>query len=136
MGLLAGGREALDKLFPGISEELIAAGALSSDIIGESRWFIEGAYHCRFQSGLVGLLMSWPFLEDFVQRASFWTLRRGLLPLVQALRRYHLSVPLATDVHAGRGREHWDKNSLKPRLGGLRQTDATRIREPKRITFS
>jgi 2-polyprenyl-6-methoxyphenol hydroxylase-like FAD-dependent oxidoreductase len=66
-GLLAGGREALDKLFPGISEQLIAAGALNSDIIGESRWFMEGACHCRFQSGLIGLLMSRPFLEGFVR---------------------------------------------------------------------
>jgi hypothetical protein len=67
-GLLAGGREALEKLFPGISEQLIAAGTLTSDIIGETRWFIEGACHCRFQSGLIGLLMSRPFLEGFVRQ--------------------------------------------------------------------
>jgi flavin-dependent dehydrogenase len=38
-GLLAGGRETLEKLFSGISGKLTAAGAVSSDIVGESRWF-------------------------------------------------------------------------------------------------
>ena len=55
-GLLAGGRAALEKLFPGISGQLLAAGAVPGDIIGESRWFLEGSYHCRFSSGLIGLL--------------------------------------------------------------------------------
>ncbi len=66
-GLLAGGREALEKLFPGISEQLVASGALTSDIIGESRWFMEGACHTRFRSELVGLLMTRPFLEGFIR---------------------------------------------------------------------
>ena len=42
-GLLAGGRRVLDELFPGISDTLIARGALDGDIIYGSRWFIEGA---------------------------------------------------------------------------------------------
>jgi 2-polyprenyl-6-methoxyphenol hydroxylase-like FAD-dependent oxidoreductase len=66
-GLLAGGREALEKLFPGISEQLVTAGAVAGDIIGESRWFMEGGCHCRFSSGLVGLMMSRPLLEGFVR---------------------------------------------------------------------
>ena len=66
-GLLAGGRRVLDILFPGISEELVAAGALSGDIIGDGRWFMEGACHARFPSGLDGLLMSRPFLEGTVR---------------------------------------------------------------------
>jgi len=66
-GLLAGGREALEKLFPGISEQLVAAGAIAGDIIGESRWFLEGGYHRRFRSGLDGLLVSRPFLEGMVR---------------------------------------------------------------------
>ena len=66
-GLLAGGREALEKLFPGISGQLIAAGAIPGDLTGESRWFLEGGYHRRFSSGLIGLLMSRPFLEAMVR---------------------------------------------------------------------
>jgi len=66
-GLLAGGRQALEKLFPGISAQLLAAGAIPGDIIGEGRWFLEGSYHCRFSSALIGLLMSRPFLEAIVR---------------------------------------------------------------------
>jgi 2-polyprenyl-6-methoxyphenol hydroxylase-like FAD-dependent oxidoreductase len=66
-GLLAGGREALERLFPGISEELVAAGALTGDIVRESRWFLEGGGYCRPASGLTGLLMSRPFLESAVR---------------------------------------------------------------------
>lgn len=66
-GLLAGGCQALEKLFPGISDELRSAGAVAGDIVGESRWFLEGGYHCRFSSGLIGLCMSRPFLEGMVR---------------------------------------------------------------------
>jgi 2-polyprenyl-6-methoxyphenol hydroxylase-like FAD-dependent oxidoreductase len=66
-GLLASGRQVLDRLFPGISEELISSGALSGDIVGEVRWFNEGGCHRQFASGLTGLLMSRPFLEGVVR---------------------------------------------------------------------
>ncbi len=66
-GLLAGGREALEKLLPGISDQLRAAGAVPGDMLGDSRWFMEGGYHSRFSSGLVGLCMSRPLLEGLVR---------------------------------------------------------------------
>jgi 2-polyprenyl-6-methoxyphenol hydroxylase-like FAD-dependent oxidoreductase len=66
-GLLASGSQVLERLFPGISEELIAGGAASGDIVGKGRWFNEGACHKQFSSGLVGLLMSRPFLEGTVR---------------------------------------------------------------------
>jgi 2-polyprenyl-6-methoxyphenol hydroxylase-like FAD-dependent oxidoreductase len=66
-GLLAGGRQALETLFRGISEELTANGGVLGDIVGASRWFLEGACHARFASGLEGLFMSRPFLEHYVR---------------------------------------------------------------------
>ncbi|HEY7210433.1 MAG TPA: hypothetical protein VH477_09195 [Bryobacteraceae bacterium] len=66
-GLLAGGREALDKLFPGISAQCVDQGAISGDILRESRWFMEGGCHARCASGLNGLLMTRPFLESIVR---------------------------------------------------------------------
>jgi 2-polyprenyl-6-methoxyphenol hydroxylase-like FAD-dependent oxidoreductase len=66
-GLLAGGREALEELFPGISAHCVAAGAVAGDILRDSRWFMEGACHARFASGLSGLLMSRPFFESMVR---------------------------------------------------------------------
>ncbi|MGH7598849.1 MAG: FAD-dependent oxidoreductase [bacterium] len=67
-GLLASGRRVLDQLFPGISEQLIAAGAIEGDIVRDSRFFAEGACLARRASGLEGLLMSRPFLENFVRQ--------------------------------------------------------------------
>jgi 2-polyprenyl-6-methoxyphenol hydroxylase-like FAD-dependent oxidoreductase len=66
-GLLASGRQVLDRLFPGISEELVAGGAVSGDIVGQGRWFNEGGCHVQFASGLEGLLMSRPYLESKVR---------------------------------------------------------------------
>jgi len=67
-GLLASGREVLERFFPGISSELIAAGAVRGDLTGQARWFIGGACLTRFTSGMEGLLMSRPFLETAVRR--------------------------------------------------------------------
>jgi 2-polyprenyl-6-methoxyphenol hydroxylase-like FAD-dependent oxidoreductase len=67
-GLLASGRQALEALLPGISMQLMAAGAVPGDIVRDTRWFLEGACHCRFASGLDGLLMSRPFLEGIVRQ--------------------------------------------------------------------
>jgi 2-polyprenyl-6-methoxyphenol hydroxylase-like FAD-dependent oxidoreductase len=66
-GLLASGRQVLERLFPGLGDELIQAGAVPGDLIRDGRWFHEGSCHARFTSGLDGLLMSRPFLEGAVR---------------------------------------------------------------------
>ena len=67
-GLLASGREVLERLFPGLSNELVGAGAVAGDIVRDARWFHEGACLSRFTSGLDGLLMTRPFLEGMVRK--------------------------------------------------------------------
>ncbi len=67
-GLLASGRDVIERLFPGISNELIAAGAVAGDIVQDSRWFHEGACLARFKSGLNGLLMTRPLLEGMIRQ--------------------------------------------------------------------
>lgn len=62
-GLLVSGLRSLQQLFPGLEEELVAAGATQGDVIGNVRWFQHGYYKARFQSGLRGLLLSRPLLE-------------------------------------------------------------------------
>jgi hypothetical protein len=57
----------LETLFPGISNELITAGAVTGDRLHDGRWFIEGACHVRFASGSDGLVMSRPVLEATVR---------------------------------------------------------------------
>jgi 2-polyprenyl-6-methoxyphenol hydroxylase-like FAD-dependent oxidoreductase len=65
-GLLARGREALESLFPGISDELVGKGALDGDLLADSLWFNHGVYLRQADSGLAGLLLSRPLLETHV----------------------------------------------------------------------
>lgn len=66
--LLAGGREVIEELFPGITEQLISRGALPSDPLNDGRWFFEGDDLARSPSGSLGILLSRPLLEDGVRR--------------------------------------------------------------------
>jgi 2-polyprenyl-6-methoxyphenol hydroxylase-like FAD-dependent oxidoreductase len=66
-GLLASGSQTLEDLFPGISKQLIEAGALSADIVNEGRWFFEGGWLAQVPSGTIGLSLSRPFLENGVR---------------------------------------------------------------------
>ena len=67
-GLLASGLRGLTSLFPSLEAELLRAGAVSGDVIGNVRWFQHGYYKARFTSGLNGLLMSRPLLEGTVRQ--------------------------------------------------------------------
>jgi 2-polyprenyl-6-methoxyphenol hydroxylase-like FAD-dependent oxidoreductase len=94
-GLLASGRNVLEKLFPGISEALLKAGAITGDIVRDSRWFFEGACLSRFPSGLHGLLMTRPLLEAAV--------RERVLANPKVIRRDELTVEdLMIDRKLGR----------------------------------
>jgi 2-polyprenyl-6-methoxyphenol hydroxylase-like FAD-dependent oxidoreductase len=67
-GLLARGREVLDQFFPGLSEEMVAQGAVYGDLVDQVRWFNHGVYLRNAPSALQGLLISRPMLEDGVRR--------------------------------------------------------------------
>jgi 2-polyprenyl-6-methoxyphenol hydroxylase-like FAD-dependent oxidoreductase len=67
-GLLASGSAALERLFPGLERELVAAGAVPGDVIGNVRWFQQGCYKAKFESGLRGILLSRPLLEGTLRR--------------------------------------------------------------------
>src|ERR1043165_5203029 len=67
-GLLAGGREALERMFPGFSGGMIAGGATDGDLLNDSRWFGHGVELAREPSGLRGLLASRPLIEAQVRR--------------------------------------------------------------------
>ena len=67
-GLLASGLNGLKRLFPALERELLDAGAVPGDIIGNFRWFQHGHYKARFQSGFGGLLLSRPLLETSIRR--------------------------------------------------------------------
>jgi hypothetical protein len=67
-GLLARGREVLEQLFPGLSEEMVALGEVYGDLVDQVRWFNHGVYLLNAPSALFGLLVSRPMLEDGVRR--------------------------------------------------------------------
>lgn len=68
-GLLSRGREAIEQLFPGITQELTTQGALSHDLLQQTRWFTNGGYlYQKSPSDLKGLLVSRPLLEAQVRK--------------------------------------------------------------------
>jgi 2-polyprenyl-6-methoxyphenol hydroxylase-like FAD-dependent oxidoreductase len=67
-GLLARGREALEDLFPGLTDGLIDAGAVPIDTLADSRWFSHGVYLANDRSGLRSILLSRPLLETQIRR--------------------------------------------------------------------
>lgn len=69
-GLLAGGLAVLKRFFPGIEEELIRAGAVSADLLDDTLWHMNGAFHVQFESGLRGVASSRALLESVVRRRA------------------------------------------------------------------
>jgi 2-polyprenyl-6-methoxyphenol hydroxylase-like FAD-dependent oxidoreductase len=67
-GLLAGGQQAMERLLPGLTAELFDRGALLGDVQEDLRWIFEGRSLARRISGVRGLLLSRPLLEDQVRR--------------------------------------------------------------------
>lgn len=65
--LLPSGREGLEALFPGLSQELVEQGAILADGIQHGVRFIGGSYHCRFPSGGQSLYVSRLRLEAQVR---------------------------------------------------------------------
>ena len=66
-GLLTGGQQALEELFPGLTAELIAHGAPVGDLLANGRWYVSGHRLRQAHSGLVALSPSRPVLEGHVR---------------------------------------------------------------------
>jgi 2-polyprenyl-6-methoxyphenol hydroxylase-like FAD-dependent oxidoreductase len=66
-GLLAGGREQLERMYPGLTASAVTAGALSGDIAESCYWVFEGAALAQAPSGMEAILCSRPFIEALVR---------------------------------------------------------------------
>jgi 2-polyprenyl-6-methoxyphenol hydroxylase-like FAD-dependent oxidoreductase len=66
-GLLARGREIIEDFFPGITDELVARGAMRGEVAGDVLWHSAGGFLADAREGLVGVLMSRPLLESQVR---------------------------------------------------------------------
>ena len=67
-GMLARGRQILEELFPGVQDEMIAAGAPVVDIANEIAWFTPAGWGIRFPSDIMVLAFTRPLLDLHVQR--------------------------------------------------------------------
>ena len=67
-GLLARGRNVIEALFPGWTDEVVASGGIRGDIAGDVNWIGHGEVLKSARSDLIGLLASRPLLEGHVRR--------------------------------------------------------------------
>jgi 2-polyprenyl-6-methoxyphenol hydroxylase-like FAD-dependent oxidoreductase len=88
-GILARGRRAMEELFPGLTAELTAAGAVPVDLPYDIAWFNGARKIAQAPSDLLILTVSRPALEDYVRE------RVRQLPNVQ-LRGGHEAAGLLT----------------------------------------
>jgi 2-polyprenyl-6-methoxyphenol hydroxylase-like FAD-dependent oxidoreductase len=65
--LLARGGVILNGYFPGLTDELIAAGAVAGDPGRKLKWHVDGGYRCAFDYGHNTLLLSRPLIEGAVR---------------------------------------------------------------------
>jgi 2-polyprenyl-6-methoxyphenol hydroxylase-like FAD-dependent oxidoreductase len=65
--LLAGGQQALEELFPGLTRELAAHGAPVGDVLGDARLLFGGHRLARAEAGLTVVSASRPLLEERVR---------------------------------------------------------------------
>ncbi|MGW5847219.1 FAD-dependent oxidoreductase [Streptomyces sp. NPDC055254] len=66
--LLARGRHIIEELLPGITDELVATGAVAGDVTGNVRWLMDGQLMPKPHSDMLLLSMSRPHLEQAVRR--------------------------------------------------------------------
>lgn len=74
-GLLARGVTALDELFDGFTDEIVAAGGLPTDMQNDLHWYFNGRLLAPARSDITGLAVSRPLLE-FLLRARVAALPR------------------------------------------------------------
>ena len=67
-GLLARGRQIIEELFPGVQDEMIAAGAPVVDMANEIAWFTRAGWGVRFPSEFKVLAFTRPLLDLHVRR--------------------------------------------------------------------
>ncbi len=65
--VLGSGRQVLEELFPGLTDQLVALGAQTGDVGEDGRWILHGKPACKIHTGLVGLGLSRPLLEGQVR---------------------------------------------------------------------
>ncbi|MCK6684592.1 MAG: hypothetical protein L6R30_19500 [Thermoanaerobaculia bacterium] len=89
-GLLGKGLSLMTHYFPDLFEALKGEGAIPGDMGRDMLWYTNGGYRVRFESGVIGMMMSRPLLE--------WLIRRRVARIanVRVLDECEVKVPVAT----------------------------------------
>ncbi len=85
-GLLVRGRQIIEELFPGVQDEMIAAGALVVDMANEIAWFTRAGWGVRFPSEFKVLAFTRPLLDLHVRRRLSQNPRIEILDNTEVLR--------------------------------------------------
>lgn len=127
--LLSRGLGVLEELFPGLTADLVAQGAMAGDPQEHFRWITEGRPMARGTSGLGGLLVSRPLLEREVRRRTLADPRIGVRERVVVRAPLHDGAGRVTGVAgvhrddpAGHGEHRWDADLVVDASG--RQSSA------------
>ncbi|MGY1644436.1 FAD-dependent oxidoreductase [Geodermatophilus sp. SYSU D00703] len=126
--LLSRGRAALEDLYPGLTAELVARGAVPGDPQADSRWVTDGYTMAPGPSGLTGVLASRPLLEREVRRRTLADPRIQLHERVDVRTLLHdgdgnvLGVAAVEWDGAGQGIRHWDAELVVDATGRMSRT--------------
>ena len=85
-GLLVRGRQIIEELFPGVQDEMIAAGAPVVDMANEIAWFTRAGWGVRFPSEFKVLAFTRPLLDLHVRRRLSQNPRIEILDNTDVLR--------------------------------------------------
>jgi len=85
-GLLVRGRQIIEELFPGVQDEMIAAGAPVVDMANEIAWFTRAGWGVRFPSEFNVLAFTRPLLDLHVRRRLSQNPRIQILDNTDVLR--------------------------------------------------
>ncbi|TDC42959.1 FAD-dependent oxidoreductase [Micromonospora sp. KC213] len=83
-GLVARGYQILESQFPGLTDDLRAAGVVPGDFSGDIRWYVDGQRMLPSRSGLVSVPATRPVLEHAVRN------RVQAIPNVRVLERHDI----------------------------------------------
>jgi 2-polyprenyl-6-methoxyphenol hydroxylase-like FAD-dependent oxidoreductase len=86
-GLLPSGYRVLDTWFPGLFDEMVAAGAIRGDLTEDFLWYQYGGWKLRANTGLGGIVVSRPLLESTLRE------RVRALPKIELLDGYDIEEP-------------------------------------------
>ncbi len=90
-GLMEGGRAIMEQLYPGLTDEMVAAGAPTTHVLSGSRWYLSGLRAKPTETGLTTLLASRALLEYGLRT------RAAALPGVQIVEQTVVNGLVVTD---------------------------------------